>query len=236
MASSIYRGATVDLDPRHHRFGALDCQTGDLSRTHLCSVLLRRPHDRLSELARMNAGRRVTRAQSMSNDRAGGKPVERRGFVSASVMVTSHETAVRGHSAIAPVVFYLSGKLGVQREAAARQSIERSAGAPIEGQKAARLARRRASDSRSLDDDNIDAAPGQEIGDASSDHAAATDQDTHLTFIKSEPYAKRKRDIGGSMIMVPPQALQRIAVGLKRYHHAVAQSLDRDFDTAGSYN
>jgi len=77
------------------------------------------------------------------------------------------------------------GKLGMEREAAARQSIERTTGAPVEGQKAARLAGSRASDPRSLDDDDIDAAPGQEIGGARSDHAAAANQDTHLASPRS---------------------------------------------------
>src|SRR4029434_8404161 len=111
------------------------------------------------------------------------KPIERCALVSAPVTVSSHETAVRVHSAIAPVVVNLSGKLGVQCKTAARQRIERTAGAPVEGEKAARLAGSGASDLRSFDDDDIDAAAGEEIGGASSDHAAATNQDTHLALL-----------------------------------------------------
>ena len=68
----------------------------------------------------------------------------------------------------------------MQREAAAGQGVERTAGAPVERQEAARLAGGRAGDPRALDDDDLDAAPGQEIGGAGSDHAAAANQDTHL--------------------------------------------------------
>jgi hypothetical protein len=74
------------------------------------------------------------------------------------------------------------------------------------------------------DDDNIDAAPGQGQR-CKPDHAAATDQDTHLTFI-IEPYAKRKGDIEGSMIIGPTRRKHchnLVAVGLKHYYHAVAQ-------------
>ena len=147
--------------------------------THLRSVFLRRPHHSCGELARMNASRRVRRAQPMRNDCASGKPIEHRGCVSARVTITNYETAVRIHSAIAPVVVYLTGKLGMQGEAAARQRIERTTGAPIEGQKATRFAGSCASHLRSFNDSDIDSAPGQEIGGAGSDHAAAADQHTH---------------------------------------------------------
>ena len=116
----------------------------------------------------------------MRNDCAIEKPIERRGCVSARVTITRYETAVRIHSAIAPVVVDLTGKLGMQGEAAARQRIERTTGAPIESQKATRFAGSRASDLRSFNDSDIDAAPSQEIGGASSNHAAAANHDTHL--------------------------------------------------------
>ena len=67
----------------------------------------------------------------------------------------------------------------MQGEAAARQRIERTTGAPIERQKATRFAGSCASHLRSFNDGDIDAAPGQEIGDASSNHAAAANQNTH---------------------------------------------------------
>jgi hypothetical protein len=92
----------------------------------------------------------------------------------------SHDTAVRIHSLIAQVIGCLAGKLGMQGEAAARQRIERTTATPIEGQKAARFAGSRTSDIRSFDDSDIDAAPGQKIGGASPDHAAAANHDMHV--------------------------------------------------------
>lgn len=121
----------------------------------------------------------------MRNDCAIGKPIERRGCVSARVTITSYETAVRIHSAIGPVVIYLTGKLGMQGEAAARQRIERATGAPIEGQKATRFAGSCASYLRSFNGSDIDAAPSQEIGGASANHAAAANHNTHLLLRKS---------------------------------------------------
>jgi hypothetical protein len=67
----------------------------------------------------------------------------------------------------------------VQREAAARQRLERRAVAPVERQKAAGLAGCRAGDRSALDHHNIDAAARQEIGDRRADDAAATDQYPH---------------------------------------------------------
>ena len=85
---------------------------------------------------------------------------------------------------MAPVAVYLTGKLGVQGEAAARQSIERTAGAPVEGQKAARLAGGCAGDIRPFNDSDIYAAAGQELRGAGSDHTAAANQDTHPASIQ----------------------------------------------------
>jgi hypothetical protein len=68
----------------------------------------------------------------------------------------------------------------MQHEAAARQRIERTAGAPVEREKATRFTGSRASDPGTLDDGNVDTAPSQKIGGASSNHAAAANHDTHL--------------------------------------------------------
>src|SRR5262245_54938662 len=106
----------------------------------------------------------------MRNDRAGGKPVERRGLLNARATRTRDVSAVRGRSVIAPVVVYPGGEFGMEREAAAGQGIEWTAGAPIEREKAAGLAGSRASNLRSFDDDDIDAAPREKIGGAGSDH------------------------------------------------------------------
>jgi hypothetical protein len=81
---------------------------------------------------------------------------------------------------IAQIIGPLARDLGMQREAAARESIERTADAPIEREKPTRFAGRSASDVGSFDDSDIDAAPSQEIGGASADHAAAANRNTHL--------------------------------------------------------
>ena len=132
----------------------------------------------------MDASGRVRRAQALRNDCATGKPIERRPCVPARVMITNYETAVRIHAAITPIVAYLTGKLGMQGEAAARQRIERATGAPIGGQKATCFAGSCASYPRPFNDDDIDPAPGQEVGRASSNHAAAANQNTHLPLRK----------------------------------------------------
>jgi hypothetical protein len=68
----------------------------------------------------------------------------------------------------------------MQGEAAARQRIERTTGAPIENQKATRFAGSCASDLRSFNDRDIDAAPSEEIGGTSSNHVAAANHNTHV--------------------------------------------------------
>jgi hypothetical protein len=65
--------------------------------------------------------------------------------VTTSVTLGNDETAIGGHAAIAPIARNLTGQGSVKPEAPLRQRIERSAGAPIERQKATCLARRRGS-------------------------------------------------------------------------------------------
>ena len=85
--------------------------------------------------------------------------------------------AIGGQAAITPPIAERGGKLGMQREAAPRQSVERRAGAPVERQEAARFAGRRARDLVALDDDRLRTAPAREIGDRGADRAAAADHD-----------------------------------------------------------
>jgi hypothetical protein len=65
----------------------------------------------------------------------------------------------------------------MQGEAAPCQPIERAAAAPVERQKAARLAGRRTGDLVTLDHDRLGAALTEEIGDGGADGAAAADDD-----------------------------------------------------------
>jgi hypothetical protein len=58
-------------------------------------------------------------------------------------------------------------------EATARQSIERAAAAPVERQKAARLARCSAGDLVTLDYDRLCAASAYKVGDRGTDRASA---------------------------------------------------------------
>ena len=96
--------------------------------------------------------------------------------------VTARRRTIPGisrHPPVAPVVVKLLGEARVKREAAARETLERGAVAPVARQEAAGLARRGAGDPCPLDDDRLQAAAGEEIGEALSDDAAAADHHTH---------------------------------------------------------
>lgn len=61
----------------------------------------------------------------------------------------------------------------------ARQLIEWSAGAPVERQKSASLARCRRRHLGPLDDNDVDPAPSEEVCDSGSNHAASANYDLH---------------------------------------------------------
>src|SRR5262249_40586832 len=82
-----------------------------------------------------------------------------------------------GQPPITPGITERGGKFGMQREASPRQSIERRAAAPVQRQKAARLAGGRAADGVTLDDGRPRAAAAREVGDRGADRAAAADHD-----------------------------------------------------------
>src|SRR5262245_65930224 len=65
----------------------------------------------------------------------------------------------------------------MELEAPPRQWIERAAAAPVERQKAARLAGRRAGDGVTLDDGRPRAASACEVGNRGADRAATADHD-----------------------------------------------------------
>ena len=64
-------------------------------------------------------------------------------------------------------------------KAAPRQRIERSAGAPVEGQKPASLAGCGGSHLGPFDDSDVDPAAPEEVGGAGSDHATSANDDPH---------------------------------------------------------
>ena len=67
----------------------------------------------------------------------------------------------------------------MQREAAPRQRVERTAGAPVEREETAGLARRCGGDFGALNDGHGDTAAAEEISGAGADHATAADHDVH---------------------------------------------------------
>jgi hypothetical protein len=85
--------------------------------------------------------------------------------------------AVGRQPPITPGIAKLGGKFGMQRKTPPRQFIERRAAAPVQRQKAARLAGGRAGDGVTLDDGRPRAAAACEVGDRGADRAAAADHD-----------------------------------------------------------
>ena len=65
----------------------------------------------------------------------------------------------------------------MELEASPRQSIERAAAAPVQRQKAARLAGGRTGDGVTLDDGRLRAAAACEVGDRGADRATTADHD-----------------------------------------------------------
>src|SRR5207244_10581580 len=81
--------------------------------------------------------------------------------------------AVGRQTPITPRIAELGGKLGMELEAAPRQSIERAAAAPVERQKAARVARGRTGDGITLYDGCPRAASACEVADRGAACAAS---------------------------------------------------------------
>src|SRR4051812_16654739 len=71
----------------------------------------------------------------------------------------------------------------MQGKAAACQCVENAAPAPIQRQETTGLARCGASDAGAFHNDDLDAAPAQEVGSASADDAASADYDPHCSFM-----------------------------------------------------
>src|SRR5262245_59049252 len=81
---------------------------------------------------------------------------------------------------VTPVAIDRSIEILVQRKAAPRQLFQRRAVTPVEGQKPPGLTGGRAGDPGAFDDDRLNAATAQKVGDRGPDHTAATDDDPHV--------------------------------------------------------
>ena len=116
------------------------------------------------------------RAQRTGHGAGAVDPLRRR-----HAMPTAHAAALaRGHHegvepAVPVVGTQLARELGVQREGGARQRAKRRAVAPVERQKSARLARRRARDPRPLDHRDPNATERQKIRDRRPHDASPAD-------------------------------------------------------------
>ena len=136
------------------------------------AVLLRGAHHGGGEFAGVN-NRVVSVVPSCDgDDDAAGQPSEFGRRVTTSVTIADDEPTIGGHAAVAPIARNLVRQGGVKPETSPRQRIERRAGAPVERQKSASLARCRRGHLGPFDDDDVDPAASEEIRDAGADHAA----------------------------------------------------------------
>jgi hypothetical protein len=139
-----------------------------------------RGHHCLGKARRVNLRRGLGRAELPGHAGAGGQPAEVVAAAAPPEPVSPASNAAIGcQPAIAPVAPGLLREFGMHREAAAGESGERGPVAPVEGQKPARLARRRAPDRGALDDGRGNPPAAQKVGDRGADHAAAANQNPH---------------------------------------------------------
>ena len=81
------------------------------------------------------------------------------------------------HAAVSVVGANLLGQCGVEREAQPRQRTDRRAVAPVEGEEAAGLSRRRAGDARPLHHRDVDPAPREIVGGRRAHDTGAANDD-----------------------------------------------------------
>jgi hypothetical protein len=130
--------------------------------------------------SRREGARLDQRGRLRGADLAGQRDVGRQPWPPGTPAAASRLGSVAGKGrerAIAPRIAQRPGQFGMEREAAARQPVERAAAAPVERQEAAGLARGRASDLVALDHDRRRAAQAKKVGDGRADRAAAADDD-----------------------------------------------------------
>ena len=87
----------------------------------------------------------------------------------------------------AEAVVRVHRKLAVQGKAAPCERLQRCAVAPVEREKAARLAGRPAREARPLDDCRLDPAAAEEIRGRGADHPAAADHNMHHPPSRKRP-------------------------------------------------
>jgi hypothetical protein len=99
--------------------------------------------------------------------------------VTTTVTFGSNKPAIGGQALVRPISGDLIGQGGMKLEASARQLIERGAGAPVERQESASLARGCCSHLGPLHNNDIGPAASEEVGGAGPDHSAPTNHDPH---------------------------------------------------------
>ena len=126
------------------------------------------------EGARLGDGRRLRRAEPPRERHLRRQPrvLASPACIDASLGVTS----IRLDPSIAPGIAQRLGEIGVELEAAARQSVEIAAAAPVQRQEGARLAGGRSADLVAFDHHRPRAARRGVVGDGGADRAAAADR------------------------------------------------------------
>ena len=123
--------------------------------------------------------RRLRRAEPLGDD---GRPVDparrrRNAMAACYPALLARREHVGVHAAVPVVGAELLRERGVEREAQARQRADRRAVAPVEGQEAAGLARRRARHAGTLHHRDRHAAARKVVGDRGAHDAGAADDD-----------------------------------------------------------
>ena len=139
------------------------------------AVRLGRAHQTCRERAGLDQRGRFGRAEPARDRDSIGEP--RSPARTARGIVLGGVAGVGRQAPISPRIAELGGKFGMELEAPPRQWIERAAAAPVERQKAARLAGGRAGDLVTLDDDRPRATSACEVGDRGADRATTADHD-----------------------------------------------------------
>jgi hypothetical protein len=131
----------------------------------------------------------------MGNDNSVGKPIEFGRHRATSVIIGDNEPAVRGRALVGESAIISRGQGGRKLEAPSCQRIERSAGTPVNRQKAAGLAGRRGGHFAPLYRNDVDPAASKEVEGTGSDQAASANYDPHdisrNTYRSAEPAQAR---------------------------------------------
>ena len=179
MARKHFSAASIGKCSRTETEKTAPNEAGDPSAAHFGAVALRGAHHGGGERTGVNDRGGFRRAELGADDDAVGKPGEFGRDVTTSVTLGNDETAIGGPAAIAPIARNFVGQRGVKCETSPRQRIERGAGAPVQRQETAGLARGRSGDLSPFHDNDLDPAATEEVGGAGADHAGAADHDAH---------------------------------------------------------